>query len=184
MTENEPLNFTAMTKQWLELTAPYPEPAVLTTNPYYARILLDSYTGRISEMTIIHQYNYHLLTHMSCYDEVVQVVQGITAMENQHMKLLGKTIQLLGVMPKLRTAAAKLPVYWQSQYIYFGNNIWDSLAADISAERSTILQYQQQKQLIDDPYIQKLLDRLILDEKYHLHLLQKIAIKYCPGLLK
>ncbi len=184
MTVNEPLNFTAMTNQWLGLTAPYPEPAVLTANSYYAKILLESYSGKISEMTIIHQYNYHLLTLFSNYAEVVQVVQGIASMELQHMTLLGQTIRLLGIQPKFRTLSTNLPVYWHPQYVYFGKSIWDGLAADISAEKSAILQYRQQKQLIDDPNIQKLLDRIILDEKYHLHLLQKIADKYCPALFK
>ncbi|MGE5529086.1 MAG: hypothetical protein ACM3X6_08085 [Patescibacteria group bacterium] len=45
-------------KRWCALPEPYPEPMVLAPNQYYAMLLLEDYTGQVSEMTAINQYLY------------------------------------------------------------------------------------------------------------------------------
>ena len=46
------------------------------------------------------------------------------------------------------------------------------LLADIEAERDAINQYQMHINMINDPYVNAVLVRIIKDEEYHIMLLQ------------
>lgn len=102
--------------------------------------------------------------------------------EMYHLELLGETINLLGVPPEYRTLTGNQRVYWNASYVYYGNNVCDRLASDIAAELSAIQQYRCHQQLIDDPYIKELLERIIKDEEHHLSLFRSAAARYCPGI--
>jgi len=165
-------------QQWCALPEPYPEPRVKAKNRYYASLLLEDYAGLISESTAINQYFYHYLAFQQ-YPDLAELEECVAIIEMYHMELLGKTIRLLGVSPKLRTLNEKRPVYWNGSYIYYGKNLCDRLAGDIKAEIEAIKQYKYHQQIIDDPYIKELLGRIILDEQHHLKLFRKAAAKYC-----
>ena len=168
-------------QQWCALPDPYPEPRVKGRNRYYASLLLEDYAGLVSETTAINQYFYHYLTFYQ-YPDLAELEECVAIIEMYHMELLGKTIRLLGVAPRLRTLTQKRPVYWDGSYVYYGRGICDRLAADIRAELGAIRQYKKHYQLIDDPYIRELLERIILDEQHHLKLFREAAAKYCPDL--
>ncbi|GBF32079.1 bacterioferritin family protein [Desulfocucumis palustris] len=167
--------------RWCALPEPYPEPGVVRPNHFYAMLLLEDYVGTVSEMTAVNQYFYHHLTFEK-YDDLAELEICISIVEMHHLELLGKTIKLLGVAPEFRTLSNNRPVYWNAAYVYYGKNVCDKLAADIAAEKKAIQQYGQHKQLIDDPYIKELLERIIKDEEYHLKLFSDAAAKYCPGI--
>lgn len=174
----------ARTKHWCALPDPYPEPKVLHPNEYYAMLLLEDYAGAVSELTAIHQFIYHHLVFDEDCQELAELEEGVAINEMHHLKMLGETIRLLGVAPKFRTFTDNSPIYWKANFVYYGSNICDRLAADIAAERSAIVQYRRHQKLIDDPYIQTLLDRLILDEEHHLRLFREAALKYCPTIIR
>lgn len=168
---------------WCALPDPYPEPRVTGKNRQYAMLLLEDYAGTISETTAINQYFYHYLTFLE-YPDLAELEECVAIIEMFHMELLGKVIRLLGVSPRLRVLCNNRPVYWNGSYVYYGKKICDRLAADIKAELGAIEQYRRHYQMIDDPYIRELLQRIIKDEEHHLNLFREAAAKYCPKLIK
>lgn len=169
-------------RRFCALPNPYPEIQVVRPNFYYATLLLEDYAGVVSEMTAINQYFYHYLTLEEKFEDVAELEECISIIEMYHLELLGETIRALGVAPEYRTLTQNKPVYWNASYVYYGQNICDKLAADIAAEKMAIQTYRQHQQLISDPNIQQLLERIIMDEQHHLMLFTQCAQKYCPGL--
>lgn len=168
--------------RWCALQAPYPEPRVLRPNRYYAMLLLEDYAGTVSEMTAINQYFYHYLTFEENYDDLAKLEECISIIEMFHLELLGETIRMLGVAPEYRTITNNQTVFWNATYVYYGHDVCDRLAADIAAEKRAIQTYRLHRQMIDDPYIKELLERIIMDEQHHLRLFSDYAQKYCPGI--
>jgi len=168
--------------RWCALPAPYPEPRVVRPNQYYAMLLLEDYAGAVSEMTAINQYFYHYLTFEEKHDDIAELEECVSIIEMYHLELLGKTIRLLGVAPEYRTITNNRVIYWNASFVYYGQGICDRLAADIAAERMAIQNYRQHQQLIGDPYIKELLERIIMDEQHHLQLFTNYMQKYCPGM--
>lgn len=170
------------TNRWCSLPQPYPEPRVLRPNHYYAMLLLEDYAGATSELTAINQYFYHYVTFEEKYEDIAKLEECISIIEMHHLELLAKTIKLLGVNPEYRTLTNNQVVYWNASYVYYGQNVCDRLAADIAAEKQAIQNYRLHQQLIDDPHIKELLERIIMDEQHHLQLFIGYAQKYCPGI--
>lgn len=153
-------------------------------NRYYASLLLEDYAGQTSELTAINQYFFHYLMFEEKYEDVAELEECISIIEMFHLELLGETIRMLGVEPRYRTITNNQRTFWNASFVYYGNEICDRLAADIAAEKSAIQQYRLHQQLIDDPNIKELLERIILDEQHHLKLFSEKARKYCPHIVK
>ena len=179
--KNNGANMEPHLNRWCALPDPYPEPRVVRPNHYYAMLLLEDYVGTVSEMTAINQYFYHHLTFEK-YEDLADLEECISIIEMHHLELLGETIRMLGVSPEFRTLTNNHTTFWNASYVYYGKNVCDRLASDIAAEKTAIQQYRQHQQLIDDPYIKELLERIIKDEEYHLKLFRDAADKYCPNL--
>ncbi|MFZ5648529.1 MAG: ferritin-like domain-containing protein [Bacillota bacterium] len=177
----ERVNLEPHVNRWCALPEPYPEIRVVRQNQYYAMLLLEDYAGMVSEMTAISQYFYHHLTFEE-YSDLAELEECISIIEMHHLELLGETIRMLGVPPELRTLTNNQRTYWNAAYVYYGSNVCDRLASDIAAERAAIQQYRYHQQLIDDPYIRELLERIIMDELHHLKLFSEAAVRYCPGI--
>lgn len=167
-------------RRWCALPIPYPEAKVLGQNRDYAVLLLEDYAGRVSEMTALSQYFHHHVIFEDGYDDLSELEECISIIEMLHLELLGETIKLLGVDPQLFSVANNQLVYWNASYVYYGQSVCDRLAADIESERQAIVQYRKHQQLIADPYIRQLLERIILDEKRHIELFSQAIKKYCP----
>ena len=170
-------------KRSCALPVSYPEPGVKAANQYYAKLLLEDYTGTVSEMTAINQYLYHYFTFHSKYQQLAELEECIAIIEMKHLELLAETILLLGVTPEFRTfspaQARNIPAYWNASIVYYGINVCDRLASDITAEMQAIQNYRKHQQMIEDPYIKQLLERIIMDEQYHLKLFHEASAKYC-----
>ena len=164
------------------LPVPYPEPQVVAPNAYYAQLLLEDYAGMVSEVTAINQYLYHYFSFEEEHEELGELIECISIVEMKHMELIAETILLLGVAPEYRTLTHNFPVYWNASFVYYGVDVCDRLAADISSEKEAICNYRKHQEQIADPYIKQLLERIILDEEHHLKLFREAATKYCPGL--
>jgi bacterioferritin len=172
------------TKRWCALAAPYPAPEVAQPNLYFATLLLEDYAGAISELTAINQYMYHHFMFDGQYEDLAELEECIAIIEMHHLELLAQTILLLGVDPMYRTITNNSPKFWDASFVFYGADICDRLAADIAAEKQAIKQYRKHQCLINDMHIKNLLERIILDEKYHLRLFAKAAARYCPELYR
>ena len=162
------------------LPVPYPEPQVVAPNAYYANLLLEDYAGVTSELTAINQYLYHHFTVNEEYEDLNELWKCISIVEMKHEAMLAETILLLGVAPEYRTLTNNFPVYWSASYVYYGVEVCDRLTADIAGEKEAIQNYRKHQDLIADPYINQLLERIIMDEEHHLKLFYQVAAKYCP----
>jgi len=160
--------------------APYPEIRVARPNPTYARLLLEDYAGAVSETGAILQYNYHHFVLHNQYSEVADLLACISLVEMHHQEMLAETIMQLGVDPRYRVfTVTNEEKYWDASYIFYGIDLCDRISADIASEWAAIASYREHQHLIDDPYIKALLERIILDEMYHITLFHQIMQKYC-----
>lgn len=166
-------------RRWCALPQPYPEVKVQRPNLYYAELLLEDYAGQVSEMTAINQYFYHHIVFEERFQDLAGLEECISIIEMWHLEMLGETIRLLGVDPKIRTLTNNKKTFWNAEYVYYGREVCDRIAADIAAEKSAIAQYRKHQKLINDPYINNMLERIILDEEHHLRLFSQAMEKYC-----
>lgn len=155
---------------------PYPCIKVERKNPLYGEILLQDLAGQISEETSIHKYLYQSVIQEEQNDFIASVLEDIAKVEMHHLKILLKLIHLLGVDPKFRTIECfyDQPVYWKAQYVPYETDLQKILDFGIEQERKVIDQYQNHIQIIQDSYIQDILNRIVLDEKIHIETLQKL----------
>lgn len=161
------------------LPDPYPTPRVMEENPYYASILLEDYAGMFGELTAIHQYIYHSLTLEDHYTKIAILTQQIAIIEMQHLRLLGKTIRLLGENPTMHSNDQGLIRFWNAKFVYYGDTVYDKVSANMKHEMDAIRSYRNHQHLIDDPFIQELLERIILDEEHHLRLFKTCRDEFC-----
>ncbi len=161
------------------LNAPYPPVRVMAPNRAYAALLLEDYTGVVSEITAINQYLYHYFVLEGINDEVADLLECVSIVEMYHMELLAETIKLLGVDPRYRVFKDSQEIYWNATYVYYGLGLCDRLAADIAGEWAAIAAYRDHQSRIADPYIKALLERIIMDEYHHIKLFNEVSMKYC-----
>lgn len=160
--------------------APYPEVRVAEPNPKYAQLLLEDYAGMASELTAITQYSYH---HFVLEDEnrdAADLLSCIALVEMHHLEILAETILLLGVDPRYRTIGrSNAERYWDASFVFYGTALCDRLTADVAGEWAAIANYRKHQRMIDDPYVKRILERIILDELYHVVLFNRLIEKYC-----
>ncbi|KOA21442.1 manganese containing catalase [Clostridium homopropionicum DSM 5847] len=157
---------------------PYPEPKVKSPNVYYANILLKDYAGGISELTAINLYIYQHMVSEGEHKDYAELIGGVSMAEMKHLELLGETIKLLGVKPIYMDNACPPGRIWTPCFVNFTTYIKDMLIEDIKSEQKAIDNYKYHITLIDDIYIKKLLERIIVDEELHLKLFKKLYDKY------
>jgi bacterioferritin len=154
--------------------APYPEIKVMEKNKEYAEILMNDYSGIVSEMTAINQYLYH--HYVINEEDVMEILEKISINEMLHLEILAELIKKLGGNPVYRDSNN---TYWNGTYVYYGNNICDQIKMDLKSEYDAINNYKKDLEVIKDPYIQEIIKRIILDEEIHTKLFLSILNKYC-----
>lgn len=159
--------------------AAYPQVRVMAPNRQYAELLLEDFTGIVSEFTAIEQYLYHHFALEGINEEVAELLECISLVEMHHMELLAEAIRLLGVEPRYRVIRNNHEIYWNATYVYYGYSLCDRLTADAASEWAAIAAYRDHQQRIGDPYIKELLERIILDEYHHIKLFNIVIQKYC-----
>lgn len=151
----------------------YPVPRVTEKNPYYASLLLEDYAGISGELTAITQYIYHSITLESTHPAIARLTRHIAITEMHHSELLGKTIQLLGKFPVMRCIHNDSITFWSAKFVDYGNDVYDKLTANIQHEAHALHSYKTHLRLIADPFVCELIERIILDEEYHLRLFSR-----------
>jgi bacterioferritin len=152
------------------LPEPYPIPRVVGENSYYASLLLQDYAGMSGELTAINQYLYHYITLQDSHPAISVLARQVAITEMHHFKLLAKLIHLLGELPIMHCVNHGAVRFWNAKYICYGETVYDKLSANIRHETNAIHNYRNHQQHINDPFIQEVLERIILDEQYHLRL--------------
>ncbi len=159
--------------------SPYPEIKVLSPNLSYAELLMDDYAGVTSEFTAINQYLYHYFFLKDIDKELGELLENVAINEMLHMEILADTIKLLGGNPVIRGSYSTGGNFWNGSFIFYGTQLCERLKADIEAEYKAIEGYKNHIQLINDPFVQAILQRLILDEKVHIKLFNQFLRKFC-----
>ncbi len=147
---------------------PYPDINVEKKNFFYAKLLLEDYTGITSELSSITQYIYQNFNLFKINPYISKALEEIAIVEMKHLALLGKTIKLLGINPKYKTITNKGNVFWNSSFINYSINIKQLLIDNINIEKRAINNYKLHIAMIDDKYIKNLLKRIIEDEEVHI----------------
>lgn len=148
---------------------PYPKIEVEGKNLYYANLLLEDYSGLVSELTAITQYVYQKFDKFNVNEEFSKTLSGIAVVEMKHLELLGETIKLLGVDPKFKFEDnCNLLTYWSGSFVDYTTNIVDMLKSDIKIEYDAIALYKYHINIINDKYVKRLLYRIIEDEERHI----------------
>lgn len=154
---------------------PYPPIQVSGRNQAYADLLGVDYCGAVSELSAITQYinNENRISYEKC--TMARILLGIAVAEMMHLQKLGELIVLLGgnidFTAKLRNGKRKM---WTPEYLNIPENVKRMLLADVEAEREAIRQYEMHIQMIADPCVNAVLERIIKDEEYHIMLLKAL----------
>lgn len=159
--------------------SPYPEVRVIGPNPYYACLLMDDYAGVVSEFTAISQYLYHYFLLKDIDENLGELLENVAITEMLHMEILADTIKKLGQNPQIRGSFSTCNNFWNGSFAYYGRDLCSRLKADIDAEYKAVSEYRKHIRLIKDPYIQAILERIILDEKVHIRLFNEALYKFC-----
>lgn len=159
--------------------SPYPEVKVLRPNLTYAYLLMDDYAGIVSEFTAISQYLYHYFYFKDVDKDLGELLENVSITEMLHMEILADTIRKLGGDPQIRGSYSTQGNFWSGRFIYYGTELCAQLRADIDSEYKAIYEYQRHIQMIDDPYVQAILHRIILDERVHIRLFNEALYKFC-----
>lgn len=157
---------------------PYPIPRVEGKNIDYAKLLLKNYAGDISEETAIHLYLFQSLV-LNNKTEFANIMEHIAEVEMHHLKLLGETIQLLGMRPVYGvTSEVNSFKPWNSINVNYSTDLKKILSINIQSEQYAINNYQYHYSIIKDKYIRELLFRIIEDEKIHLNIFLDLYQKW------
>lgn len=154
---------------------PWPDIQVRSQNQIYANLLSADYCGATSEMSAITQYinNENRLSGRNC--PLARTILGLAMAEMMHLQKLGELIFLLGGNVDF---VARHPngknVMWTPGYLNIPENRRKMLMADIEAERSAINQYRMHVKVISDDCVNRVLERIIKDEEYHIMILQEL----------
>ena len=155
---------------------PYPQIEVQEKNPGYAQMLSHDYAGAVSEMTAITQYisNEHRLSYENCSQ--AKTILGIAIAEMIHLQKLGELICLLGGNLEFGVRQRDASIrFWTPQYLECPQNLREMLQADIESERAAINQYRAHIKAISDSSVNAVLERIILDEEYHIMILKAMG---------
>ena len=154
---------------------PYPPIQVKCRNRDYADLLSVDYCGGVSELSAITQYinNENRLSCEHC--ALAGILLGIAMAEMMHLQKLGELIYLLGgeVDYTARQPGMKGKL-WTPDCLDIPENAGEMLRADIESEKAAVSQYKKHIGMIDDPYVNATLARIIEDEEYHIMLLRDL----------
>ncbi|WP_373898191.1 ferritin-like domain-containing protein [Haloimpatiens sp. FM7315] len=157
----------------------YPQIKVTGPNLYYASLLMDDYAGAVSEFTAINQYLYHHFFFEEISEYLGKLLENVSIVEMWHLEILADLIKKLGGNPIIAGSYSTYGTFWNGSFVYYGMTTCDRLKGDIDSEYRAIEEYEKHIFMINDPYIKKILKRIILDEKVHIKLFNQALLKYC-----
>lgn len=138
-------------------------------DPIFAKVLLEHYAGRNSELSSSIQYLNHRSNMSNRY--IRELLGLIAAEELGHMELIAVAINKLGGPPLTCINSQGAP--WVINYIDQNTNYIDMLQTDVQAETRASSLYQQHLEMTNDPNMKRMINFLITREEVHKRLLLK-----------
>lgn len=159
------------------LDIPYPEVRTEGKNASYAALLSNDFAGQVSEMSAVSQYIYqHLVTPD---EKISETVECISIVEMRHFEMIGKLIYQLGGNPLIASQNNCTVRFWTAQYINYCADARCYLKINIENEEKAIANYLKRIKQINDTYIRAVLERIILDEEYHIKIFSQLLNEIC-----
>lgn len=156
----------------LNLPMAYPPIMVREQNQFYANLLTLDYCGSVSELTAALQY-IHGESCLCCHRcATAKTIVGMAVAEMIHLQKLGEMILLLGGTIDYSIKTRTGTQMWTPEYMNLSGDMNEIIEANLAAERAAIEQYQEHISRIEDDYVNALLQRIIMDEDYHIMLLE------------
>ena len=156
------------------LDLPYP-PVQMGRDPKAASLLLEDYSGAVSELSAVTQYFYASAQMQRRCQALYETMKYIAIAEMHHLDLLAQAVIAKGGDPRYVTMGGRKPEKcWNSGVIAYGKDPARILLESIDAEQGAIDQYRRHIRCIEDSSVQALLERIVLDEQSHLQLFQQL----------
>ncbi len=150
---------------------PYPKLMNIRQNQRYAELLYDNFAGKDGEFTAVAQYIYEHI-ELSRYETFSKILLKIAMEEMQHMELIGNLVRKLGNKPYY---ISKEKCFWNAKNIkYHFSNVYDMLMFNIESEKKAIKGYEEAIKYTQNKSVRELLERIILDEKTHLEIFNRL----------
>ena len=147
---------------------PYPDISNLRYNNAYATLLYDDFAGNLGEVTAVLQYVYE----HAVYPRISKIMLSIAIQEMKHLDLVGGLIKKLGRQPAFISSLGEI---WTARDIgYKTGDLRETMLYNIQLEKAAIAGYKKAIAYTRNREIQKLFDRIILDEENHISIFQTI----------
>lgn len=147
----------------------YPEIKVSGKDLNLAAELMYVYAGNVSELSSVNLYMYQ-----SFISDITSELEGIAIVEMRHVEILAKLIVLLGGDPKFNSGDG---LKWCSNNINYNKNVYEFLNYNIMIEKIAISNYKRIIDLSNDKYVKNILERIIMDEKVHIEVFERLLLK-------
>jgi bacterioferritin len=159
-----------------ELNIPYPPAKTGGKNLFYASLLTNDYAGTVSEMSAVSKYVFqHIVT---ANKKIADTLSCISIVEMRHLEYLGELIHNFGGNPRIAIQSGCNTAFWNAQYISYDTDPRSYLRENIANERAAIASYNTRINQINDIYVRKLLERIILDEENHIRLFHALLEEF------
>ncbi|MFR2836151.1 MAG: ferritin-like domain-containing protein [[Clostridium] nexile] len=157
-------------------SAEYPPVKVCEKNPRYAMAMLSNIGACNSEMSGVSLYFYNCLIANGKYEEIGKTFHKISMVEMHHMNTAGSWRRNLGD-PRLWSVERRRFTYWSLQQP-IPKWIDMVLKHAYEGEKLAIATYKRQAEWIQDEYVVANLERIILDERLHIEIIEQLYEKY------
>jgi spore coat protein JC len=138
-------------------------------DPIFAKVLLEHYAGRDSELSSSIQYLNHRSNMSNRY--VRELLGLIAAEELGHMEIISVAINKLGGQPLTYTNSESAP--WVINFVDQSVDSINMLEMDVQAETRASRIYLQHLEMTSDPNMRRMINFLIGREEVHRRLLKK-----------
>ena len=151
---------------------PYPPVTIASVNNEYGQMILDNVGGMTSEMSAVSSYVYNHVISGDNFKDLKEAFLKIGIVEMHHLDIFCDLSLKLGMDPRLWTCTNEYNEYWSPAYNNYPNQLQELLENAIINEEKAIEKYTFQASVIKDPNIVNILNRIIMDEKLHVEILE------------
>ncbi len=158
----------------------YPEVEVSGKNEGSACIIYNLFAGKISELTAFLTYTYDGAYFNDAINNAAETFKNIALCKQNHLNLLALLLTKLGSMPKYHDCIRGDFTWWNAEKdMKYPSYVNMALLDAIDLETQLIENYNIASAEVRDPYISTLLRRLVMDNRYHLDLLNQLYNGCC-----
>lgn len=153
---------------------PYPPIWTESRRPEYAYAMLSNVGSSNSEMTAVSLYFYNSVILHPDYADFARRFQKIGIVEMHHLDIFANLAFQMGLDPRLWSVKNRRKCYWTPAYNHYPCEIREVIENSIQGEVAAINKYTRQAEIICDPNIVEILNRIILDEQRHIEIFHRM----------